>query len=481
MTAQPDPDTQTDSVRWSELLNHRYGPSLALVCLGVWLHAADSLVVATKMPAIIADIGGADLVAWNVSLYEIGSIVAGAASGLLSLRFGLRTPMSVAALLFAVGCLASVVAPTMPVMLIGRLLQGLGGGGLVSLSFVAVGLLFPKRLIARAMAAISTLWGVSAFLGPLAGGFFVEFFTWRIGFGFFALQAVLLALWIRFGARDFGSGIGDPRGGSFPVLRLMCLCAGVVLIAYAGIDVSPVKTGVLIAAGLTVLAIFLAIDAGKGDDRLLPFRPFDLRRPAGAALLMILAFSAGTIAITAYGPLLVTMLHGASALTAGYIVACSSIGWTVVAVSVSGFSERHDPVFIACGMLLVTASIVGFALCVPTGPLWLIAVISFVEGGGFGMAWTFILRRTTALAPPADTERVAAAIPTVQRFGYAVGAAYAGIVANATGFGATATAATLSASATILFLACLPLAAIGVVAMAAFIRPPAVRPVPGDA
>ncbi|MEM1048947.1 MAG: MFS transporter [Pseudomonadota bacterium] len=481
MPVHSDPDAPTGTVRWSEILNRRYGPSLLLVCLGVWLHAADSLVVATKMPAIIAEIGGADLVAWNVSLYEIGSIVAGAASGLLSLRYGIRNPMSVAALLFAVGCLTSVAAPTMPVMLLGRLLQGLGGGGLVSLSFVAVGLLFPKRLIARAMAAISTLWGISAFLGPLAGGFFVEFFTWRIGFMFFAVQALLLALWIRFGARDFGSGKSKAEGGSFPVMRLMCLCAGVVLIAYGGIDVSPVKTGILIAAGLAMLGAFLAIDARKDADRLLPMRPFDLRRPAGAALLMILAFSAGTIAITAYGPLLVTMLHDTSALTAGYIVACSSIGWTVVAVSVSGFSERHDPTLIAGGMLLVTASIFGFAWSVPNGPVWLIAVISFVEGGGFGMAWTFILRRTTAFAPAADTERVAAAIPTVQRFGYAVGAAYAGIVANATGFGANAPTETLSASAMILFLACLPLAAVGLVAMAAFIRPPVARPVPGDA
>ena len=67
--------------------------AMALVCLGVWLHAADSLVVATKLPSIVADIGGQAYVSWTVSIYEIGSIVSGAASALLTMRYGLRWPM----------------------------------------------------------------------------------------------------------------------------------------------------------------------------------------------------------------------------------------------------------------------------------------------------------------------------------------------------------------------------------------------------
>lgn len=81
-------------VSWREFLGSPYAPSLALVCLAVWLHAADSLIVATMLPSIVAEIGGAGLVGWSVSLYEIGSIVAGAASALLTMCFGLRVPMS---------------------------------------------------------------------------------------------------------------------------------------------------------------------------------------------------------------------------------------------------------------------------------------------------------------------------------------------------------------------------------------------------
>ena len=157
-------------VGWTDILTRRHGPALALVCLGVWLHAANGLLVATMLPALVAEIGGAALVGWTISLYEIGTILTGAASGLLATRHGVRLPMSVAAAVFAAGCAVSALAPAMSVVLAGRLLQGLGGGGLMALAFVATGVLFPRPLIPRAIAAMSALWGVSAFLGPLIGG-----------------------------------------------------------------------------------------------------------------------------------------------------------------------------------------------------------------------------------------------------------------------------------------------------------------------
>jgi MFS family permease len=461
-------DTET-FVSWREFLGSPYAASLALVCLAVWLHAADSLIVATMLPSIVAEIGGVALVGWSVSLYEIGSIVAGAASALLIMRFGLRTPTSMAAILFGFGCILSAVSPTMPLLLTGRALQGLGGGGLVAMGFVAVGLIFPRRYIARAMAAVSTLWGVSAFAGPLVGGFFVEYATWRWGFAFFACQAFALALWIVLRS-DAGVTRSTADATEFPVKRLSLLCLAVVLVAFGGVEVSILRTVPSVAAGLVCLIAFLWLDERAGDTRLLPRRPFDPWRPAGAALLMILSMSMATIAVTAFGPLLVTAIHGVSALTAGYIVACSSIGWTVMAVLVSGLPERFDRLMIALGMTVVTLSILGFLHAVPNGPVWLIAVFAAMEGGGFGMAWTFILRRTMGLAGADEVQRISGAIPTIQRLGYALGAAYVGIVANASGLLSIETAADAAKVARWVFASCVPFAAIGLIAMSVLVR-----------
>lgn len=461
-------DTET-FVSWREFLGSAYAASLVLVCLVVWLHAADSLIVATMLPSIVAEIGGAALVGLSVSLYEIGSIVAGAASALLTMRFGLRAPMSMAAALFGFGCILSAVSPTMPLLLAGRALQGLGGGGLVAMGFVAVSLIFPSRYIARAMAAVSTLWGISAFIGPLVGGFFVEYANWRWGFAFFGCQAFVIALWIVLRS-DTGSVRPTVGAARFPVGRLSLLCMAVVLVAFGGVEVSILRTMPSVAAGLTCLIVFLWLDQRSGVSRLLPRRAFDAARPIGAALLMILSMSMATIAITAFGPLLITAIHGVSALTAGYIVACSSIGWTVMAVLVSGLPERFDRLMIALGMAVVASSIFGFLYAVPNGPVWLIAIFAVAEGGGFGMAWTFILRWTISLAEGDEVQRLSGAIPTIQRLGYALGAAYVGIVANASGLLTMETAPDAANVARWVFLACLPFAAIGVLAMSVLVR-----------
>ena len=118
--------SESGDIGWGDVIAQGYLPPLLLICLGVSLHATDSLIVATMMPAIVTEIGGASLVSWAVSLYGLGTIVTGTASGLLALRFGVKRPMVVTAVLFSFGCLVASLAPEMWVLLVGRLLQGLG-------------------------------------------------------------------------------------------------------------------------------------------------------------------------------------------------------------------------------------------------------------------------------------------------------------------------------------------------------------------
>jgi hypothetical protein len=86
------------------------------------------------------------------------------------------------------------------------------------------------------------------------------------------------------------------------------------------------------------------------------------------------------------------------------------------------------------------------------------------------MAWTFILRRTMAVADAGEVQRVSGAIPTIQRLGYALGAAYVGIVANASGLLSMETAADAAKIARWVFVSCVPFAAIGLIAMSVLVR-----------
>jgi MFS family permease len=468
-----------ESEGWRTLLGRGNLARLVIVCFGVWLHAADSLLVATMMPDIVADIGGARLVAWTVALYEIGSIGSGASAAVLAMRYGLRPAMTVAAVVYLAGCAVSALAPAMWVMLAGRLAQGLGGGGMAALAFIAISLLFSRRVMPRVMAAVSALWGIAAFIGPLVGGVFADLDLWRGGFWFFAAQALLLAVWIGVSRALRQPGGGVAAAARLPIWRLGVLSLGVLAIAAAGISIRPVATPLLIAVGLALLGLFLRMDGRREANRLLPRRPIDPRNGVGAALLMVLCFSAATIAFGVYGPLLLTALHEIPALVAGYMIAASSIGWSVMAIVVSGAKERYDGALILAGMSILTVSIVGLAFAVPHGSLLSVLVFALLEGGGFGLAWTFILRRVTMLAPSGETARAAAAMPTLQQIGYALGAAYVGIVANGAGFADRIARETAEVVGFWIFAASLPLALVGLFAAWRFVGF-AGRPAPAD-
>jgi predicted MFS family arabinose efflux permease len=150
-------------------------------------------------------------------------------------------------------------------------------------------------------------------------------------------------------------------------------------------------------------------------------------------------------------------------------VAAITITWTLGAVLVSGQPGRRDPAFIAVGVTMVAAS-VGLAIhAVPHGPLWLIVACAALEGFGYGMAWSFILRRNLQFVSPDEADRLSAAQPTIGRLGYALGAAVTGIFANVAGFHSGASMAEAQGVARMIFLGSLPFALLAWVAMIRFV------------
>ena len=432
-------DHDSKAASWSELFSSGLTGRILLLSFGVWLHAADELMVSTITPAMIASIGGELYVAWLIALYEVGSIVAGAASAIIVLRFGVRFSMAGAALAYFGGCLVSGLAPDMTVMLAGRLIQGLGGGAMIALSFVGVYRLIPEHLTARVYALMSIVWGVSAFSGPMIGAAFADNGIWRGAFYLFAGQAILFALVVMVRMKDAVVGQAEPatdaRGSIALILRILTLAAGVVLVAASGTVTEPAWQFALAAAGFLALAAFMMMDMKSGRNRLLPNRAFDYRQPQGAVIILVLFMSICTMGLITYGPLILTGLHGLSATAVGIILMLESIGWSVTAVLVAGIAPRRQPLAILAGFGAVLVSLAILAYAMVEGPVLLVAACSLVQGAGFGAAWAFMIRRANLLAPDGEGERVATAIPTLQRFGYAIGAACAGIIANAHGFG----------------------------------------------
>ena len=448
------------SSRWRDLVADERLPKFALICVGTWLTAADELMTATIMPSVAHDIGGYAWFGWAVAAFLLGSILGGATAGRLSVRLGLRTALAVGGGAYALGCVASAMAPAIGWFLLGRLLQGLGGGCVVGLSYVAITSLFPQRLWARVLSALSGVWGAATLVSPLIGGLFAEAGFWRGAFWLFAAQGagfIVAGLVLikadaaagtgrrraaaRPGAGPDRRGAGHRRGGALAHRRSRRCRSAIV--------------------GLGLFGLFLWLDQTAAS-RLLPRSAADPRTAAGAGLLMIFCLQASTVAFSVYGSALLQSLYRARPILAGYILGGSALAWTAAALIVAG--RRADKLFIRLGATMVALSVIGLAFSVPRGGLVLVAAFVVVMGAGFGLAWSFATSRIVATSPPDERAFASSSTPTAQLIGAAVGAAAAGAIANLIGFGHGLTVARASLAGFWLFASFVPLALAGCLA-----------------
>ncbi|WP_120501961.1 MFS transporter [Roseovarius sp. EL26] len=436
---------------------------LFLLCFAVWLHAASSLLAATTLPSAIREFGGGNLIGWAFALYLLGSIFAGSSTGTLMRYCSLRMSLGLAALLYLIGSLICAVAPDMNVVLAGRLCQGIGGGYLVALAYVAIRQWFTPDVLPKVMALISAVWSMSAFAGPLVGGTFATFGNWRLAYVAAVVQAaIFVVLALTTAPMLMQKERAEP--GSIPVMTLALICLSVLSVAFAGAEVHGLHSLLLCGLGVALFAAALKRDSKVVGIRLFPSKPLNIRHRVGAGLVLILTASISSMSFMVYGPIMLETLHEITPLAAGYIIAFESVGWGGAAIFVAWINPSNEARLIQLGTACLLGSLLGFALTMGSGPVWLIVALAGIQGTGFGMMWAFIVNRITEAARAAEANETSSAIPTMQQIGFAFGAAAAGIVANTFGFGEDVSALAAQSAAFWIFAAFVPFAVIACVA-----------------
>jgi MFS family permease len=432
----------------------RLAARFLLLCAGVWLHSADTLVTATIAPNVVLQIGGVEYINWTIALYEVGAIIAGAAAGMLCGRFGVKRVLIAATLLYGSGCVMAALAASMAVVVGGRFIQGLGGGMLLSLCYLAIHAWFAPSLWNRLFSVVALIWGAGSLLGPLIGGVFANHYTWRGAFWFFAFQAALLSLIAGVWLPAESPQKNAPSG--WPFAPLLVLSAATLIIAEVGVITRPALSiaGCLLGAGLLYVAARLD---RRSRVRLLPAQLLDLRHPVGAGLMMVFALSMATTGFWAYGPLILKTLFGTNALISGYILAVEALAWSLATLAVSKAPPTAEQLLIRSGASIVAAGAAGFAIAVPSGSLPGMIVCAFLQGLGFGACWPSIVHRMVRFADVEEQSLGAASSSVIQRIGYAVGTAAAGIAANLSGLGEGMSVAAVRAAAFWVFAGFIPI------------------------
>src|SRR5512133_793957 len=142
--------------------------------LSLFLASMEGTVVATAMPTIVAQLGGLSIYSWVFSIYMLAATTTVPIYGKLSDLYGRKQVYIVSMAIFLTGSILCGLARTMEQLILFRAVQGVGAGGVLPLVFTIIGQLFSLEQRARMQGLFSGVWGVSAVIGPLMGGFLVD-------------------------------------------------------------------------------------------------------------------------------------------------------------------------------------------------------------------------------------------------------------------------------------------------------------------
>lgn len=399
----------------------------------VLLVAFEATAVSTAMPIAARDLHGLGLYAFGFSGYFTTSLLAMVVSGQWCDRSGPLAPLTAGIAAFAAGLVVSGTAGTMWTFVLGRAVQGVGGGMVIVALYVVVGLAYPERLRPSVMASFAASWVVPSIVGPLVSGTVTEQLGWR--WVFLAIP-VLVALPVAVMLPPLRRAAHTPDVRTRPamdgrrVLYAVALAVGAALLQYAGQDISPLSA-VPAAAGVALLV--------PSARRLLPPGTFRAARGLPTVVLMR-GIAAGTfIAAESFIPLMLVTQRGLSATMAGLSLSGGGLTWALG--SYVQARPRLAPVrerLVQLGMLLSAAAIGGASLALlDSVPVWVVAVAWCAGGLGMGLAISTLSVLLLQHSAPEEAGANSAALQVCDALSNVLLVAAAGTVFAALGGGTT--------------------------------------------
>lgn len=289
------------------------------MCALILLAAFEALAVTTVMPTVSAELHGAHLYALAFSAPLAMGIVGMVAAGNWSDRHGPRAPLFLCVVLFVVGLAIVGVASTMEVLVVGRIVQGLGAGGLTVALYVIVARVYPPVLHARIFAAFSAAWVVPSLIGPLIAGLVTEHFGWRWVFLGVIVLVVLAMGMVVPAMRSLAGGEAEPPPWNLRRLGWAVLASVAVLVVNISAEAEGPARWIL-----PVLAVAVAVYALRP---LLPSRTLLATRGLPSVVLVRGLIGGAFFGAEVYVPYLLTKDFAFTASGAGLALTAAGLTW----------------------------------------------------------------------------------------------------------------------------------------------------------
>ncbi|REG00189.1 EmrB/QacA subfamily drug resistance transporter [Asanoa ferruginea] len=452
------------------------GPVLAAVMLSTALVAIDSTIIATAVPSVVDDIGGFSQFPWLFSIYLLAQAVTVPVYGKLADLFGRKPVILWGIGVFLVGSLLCGFATSMAMLIVFRVVQGLGAGAIAPATVTIVGDLYTVEERAKVQGYVASVWGISSVVGPTLGGVFSEYVSWRWIF-FVNLPLCVLAGWMIMHSyherRTPARPVIDYPGAVLLTAGLTLVILGVLEGGQAWAWDSTASIGIL-GAGALLLAAFLLVER-RSSEPVLPLWVFRRRLLVSSGVVSAGA-GAVLLGLSSYVPTYAQVVIGVGPLVAGLALAALTLGWPIAASQSGRVYLRFG--FRACAMTGSAIIVVGAALLLLLDgdtSVWQVGATSLVIGFGMGLTVSPTLIASQSSVGWKERGVVTANNMFLRSMGSALGTAVFGAVANATLRGSDADPAKLVPAVHHVFIGVLAVAV--VIAVAAALLPRRAAPV----
>ena len=325
------------------------------------LVAIEIMVVATILPAVQADLHGLKLYGWIYASLTLASLGTVPIAGHLTDRLGPRPILGISIAFYIGGLILAATAPTMFILVVARFVQGIGGGGMYTVSLGTVAKTYPKDIRPRVMALLASMWILPGLLGPPLGAIVAETVGWRWAFLAPLPAIVLAAVLVMPVLRDVQS---SEDGSSLPIAASLVLMVGAGALL-AGLTDFSVWSAPLVLIGLAVTIPSLRRITLPGT--------LTARRGLPAASAGAFLASAAFFAIDGFVTLMLTQTRGLSVGVAGIVLTFSALAWAVGSWWQSRVSARlgtrwltsFGALLIALGGTVVAVGLLDVPLVVP--------------------------------------------------------------------------------------------------------------------
>ncbi len=400
---------------------------LAALVVAMFLAAIEGTIVATAMPSIAARLGGFSLYSWVFSSYLLMQAVTTPIFGKLADLYG-RKPVFIAGVtIFLLGAVLCALSTSMGMLVAFRFIQGIGAGAVLPMSTTLAGDLYSLEERGRIQGYLSSVWGISSILGPLAGGLIVQNIAWQwifwlnIPFGVTSLILIVLFLHESVEQRK--------RSIDFTGAALLLTGLSALMLALTQAQDWGARTSLVLAAvALAILFVFLRQQRRAAE----PMMHFQLWSDPiiWRGNMSVLFAGMAMIGLITFLPTFVQGVLGGSALVAGFALSAMSLGWPLASVFAGRNIVRLGvPTLARSGGISVTAGALVVALFAAQGPVHA-AVGTFLMGIGFGLLNTTYIVAIQTSVSWAQRGVATATNMLMRNLGNAVGAALLGGVLN---------------------------------------------------